>query len=120
MAFRLLLCNVRKDAIAPRQRSSVILGGMLGALIGAQVLVALQHLDLIWQNSQQFSLLLYRSGELFKFYLISYVIFRFFIDFLKPDFHTLFGLSAIQIACVLAILYYLPSIPQVFYKPAQK
>ncbi|WP_313954479.1 prolipoprotein diacylglyceryl transferase family protein [Aulosira sp. FACHB-615] len=62
----------------------------------------------------------YRSGELFKFYLISYVIFRFFIDFLKPDFHPLFGLSAIQIACGLAFLYYLPNIPQVFYIQAHK
>ncbi|MBD2496296.1 prolipoprotein diacylglyceryl transferase [Nostoc sp. FACHB-280] len=222
VAFRLLLCNVRKDAIAPRQRSSVIVGGMLGALIGAKLLVAVQHLDLIWQNPQQLGLLLlqgktvvgallggligveitkkiigvhqstgdvfaypliigtaigrigcfltglsdrtygiattlpwgvdfgdgilrhptqlyeilfcvcllfllnlrcryqYRNGDLFKFYLISYVIFRFFIDFLKPDFHFLFGLSAIQIACVLAILYYLPSIPQVFYISDQK
>ncbi|WP_313934195.1 MULTISPECIES: prolipoprotein diacylglyceryl transferase family protein [Nostocaceae] len=28
----------------------------------------------------------YRSGDLFKFYLISYVIFRFFIDFTKTRF----------------------------------
>ncbi|MBE9205373.1 prolipoprotein diacylglyceryl transferase [Nostoc sp. LEGE 06077] len=216
IAFRLLLCNIRKDAIAPRQRSSVMVGGMLGALIGAKVLVALQHLDLVGQNLQELALLLlqgktvigallggligveitkkiigvrqstgdvfvypliigtaigrigcfltglsdrtygiattlpwsvdfgdgisrhptqlyeilfficlifllnfrrryqYRNGDLFKFYLISYLSFRFFIDFIKPDFHPLLGLSAIQIACLCTIIYYLPSIPQVF------
>ncbi|MCC5635262.1 prolipoprotein diacylglyceryl transferase [Nostoc sp. CHAB 5844] len=220
-AFRLLLFNVRKDAIAPSQRSSVMVGGMLGALIGAKVLVALQHLDLIWQNPQQLGLILlqgktvvgallggligveitkkiigihqstgdvfvyplivgtaigrigcfltglsdrtygiattlpwgidfgdgilrhptqlyeilfciclifflnlrqrysYRNGDLFKFYLISYLSFRFLIDFIKPDFRPLFGLSAIQIACLLTLIYYYRSIPQLFYFKAR-
>lgn len=216
VAFRLMLRNVRKDSIAPSQRSSVIVGGMLGALIGAKLLVGLQHVDLIWQNYQQFLLLLlqgktvvgallggligveitkkligvkqstgdvfvyplivgtaigrigcfltglsdrtygistnlpwgvdfgdgiyrhptqlyeiifllclmiflhFRSryqleqGELFRFYLISYLGFRFLIDFIKPDFHPLLGMSAIQIACLLAVLYYSRSIREIF------
>lgn len=208
VAFRLLLRNVRKDAIAPSQRSYVMLGGMVGALIGAKVLVGLQHIDLLWQNPQQLILILlqgktvvgallggligveitkkivgirqstgdvfvvplivgtavgrigcfltglsdrtygiattlpwgidfgdgiprhptqlyeilflicliflvklrrrypYQNGDLFKFYLISYLSFRFLIDFIKPDFHPLFGLSAIQFACLLTLVYY--------------
>ncbi|MBD2195966.1 MULTISPECIES: prolipoprotein diacylglyceryl transferase [Calothrix] len=213
-AFRLLIKRVRKDSITPSQRTSVIVGGMIGALIGAKMLVWLQHIDLIWQNQQQLLLLLlqgktvvgallggligveitkkilgihqstgdvfvfpltvgtaigrigcfltglsdrtygiattlpwgvdfgdgvprhptqlyeilflllliiflswrsrfqYENGELFKFYLISYFAFRFLIDFIKPDFHPFLGLSAIQIACLLTILYYRRSIPQ--------
>ncbi len=58
IAFRLVLFNSRKDSIAPTQRSSVIVGGMVGALIGAKVLVLLQHMYLAWQNWQQFLWLL--------------------------------------------------------------
>jgi hypothetical protein len=47
IAFRLVLLNSRKDTIAPTQRSSVIVGGMVGALVGAKVLVLLQHIDVI-------------------------------------------------------------------------
>lgn len=216
-AFRLLIRRVRKDSITPSQRTSVIVGGMIGALIGAKILVWLQHIDLIWQNQQQLLLLLlqgktvvgallggligveitkkilgihqstgdvfvfplivgtaigrigcfltglsdrtygiattlpwgvdfgdgvprhptqlyeiifllfliiflrwrsrfqYENGELFKFYLISYFGFRFLIDFIKPDFHPLLGLSAIQITCLLTILYYRRSIFKMFH-----
>jgi phosphatidylglycerol---prolipoprotein diacylglyceryl transferase len=215
-AFRLLLRRVRKDSITPSQRTSVIVGGMVGALIGAKMLVLLQHIDLIWQNQQQLILLLlqgktvvgallggligvettkkiigitqstgdvfvypliwgtaigrigcfltglsdrtygiatnlpwgidfgdgivrhptqlyeilflilltlflqlrsrykYQNGDLFKFYLIFYFGFRFLVDFIKPDFHPFLGLSAIQLACLLTILYYWRSIPQMF------
>ncbi|BAY24820.1 prolipoprotein diacylglyceryl transferase [Calothrix sp. NIES-2100] len=215
-AFRLLIHHVRQDSIAPSQRSSVIVGGMVGALIGAKMLVWVQHIDLMWQNQQQLLLLLlqgktvvgallggligvettkkilgihqstgdvfvyplilgtaigrigcfltglsdrtygiatklpwgvdfgdgihrhptqlyeilflgllmlflhyrsrykYQNGDLFKFYLISYLSFRFLVDFIKPDFHPFLGLSAIQLACLLAILYYRRSIPQLF------
>lgn len=58
IAFRILLLNSRKDIIAPTQRSSVIVGGMVGALIGAKALVLLQHIYLAWQNWQQLLLLL--------------------------------------------------------------
>jgi len=222
IALRLVLRHLRQDAIAPSQRSSVMVGGMLGALIGAKVLVGLQHLDLIWQHPQELGLIIlqgktivgailggligveitkkiigvhqstgdvfvypliigtaigrvgcfltglsdrtygitttlpwgvdfgdgiprhptqlyeilfclclilllkfrsryqYRNGDIFKFYLISYLTFRFLIDFIKPDFHPLLGLSAIQIACLLALIYYHRSIPQLFYLKVRK
>lgn len=47
----------------------------------------------------------YRSGALFQLYFAAYLGFRFLIDFLKPDFHPFLGLSAIQIACLLGLLY---------------
>ncbi|BAZ67246.1 MAG: prolipoprotein diacylglyceryl transferase [Pelatocladus maniniholoensis HA4357-MV3] len=214
VALRLVLRNVRKDIITPPQRTSIIVGGMLGALVGAKALVLLQHIDLLWQNSQLFLLLLlqgktvvgallgavigveitkkiigvkrstgdvfvyplilgtaigrigcfltglsdrtygiatklpwgvdfgdgiirhptqlyeiifliiliifirlrsryqYQEGDLFKFYLVCYLIFRFLIDFIKPDFHIFLGMSAIQIACLCAIIYYNRSIPE--------
>ncbi|BAY94588.1 prolipoprotein diacylglyceryl transferase [Tolypothrix sp. PCC 7601] len=216
VAFRLLIFRLRKDAIAPSQRSSVIVGGMIGALMGAKLLVGVEHIDLIWQNQQQFLLLLlqgktvvgallggligveltkkiigihqstgdvfvyplivgtaigrigcfltglsdrtygiatklpwgidfgdgifrhptqlyeilflglliiflqfrsryqYQNGDLFKFYLISYFSFRFLVDFIKPDFHPFWGLSAIQVACLLTIVYYRHTISQIF------
>ncbi|NEQ79106.1 MAG: prolipoprotein diacylglyceryl transferase [Moorea sp. SIO2I5] len=208
IAFRLLLLKSRQDTIAPSQRSSVIVGGMVGALLGAKGLVLLQHCYLAWENWQQLLLLLvqgktvvggllggligvevtkkligikrstgdvfvyplivgtaigrigcfltglsdrtygiattlpwgvdfgdgiYRhptqlyeiifllalmvflkistpyqrqEGDLFKSYMVAYLGFRFLMDFLKPDFHLIFGLSAIQIACLLGLFYY--------------
>jgi phosphatidylglycerol---prolipoprotein diacylglyceryl transferase len=213
VSFRLVLRNIRKDSIAPSARTSVIVGGMVGALVGAKILVWLQHIDLFRQNPEQFFLLLlqgktvvgallggligveitkkiigvtkstgdvfvyplivgtaigrigcfltglsdktygvattlpwgvdfgdgihrhptqiyeiiflislilflnirrqyqYQEGYLFKFYLITYLGFRFLVDFIKPDFRPIVGLSAIQIACLIAIFYYYRSLP---------
>lgn len=221
IAFRVLLRNLRRDAIAPTQRSSVVVGGMVGALVGAKALVLLQHLNLLG-DWQQFLLLLiqgktvvgallggligveltkkiigvnrstgdvfvyplivgtaigrigcfltglsdgtygvatnlpwgidfgdgisrhptqlyeilfllslmlflrFRSryqrqeGDLFKFYLVAYLGFRFLIDFIKPDFHPILGMSAIQIACLLALLYYRGSLVGLFNFPRDR
>lgn len=206
-AFRLLLWQVKADSIPFAQRSAVMIGGLVGALVGAKGLVLLQHLDLLWAHWQQWLLLLlqgktvvgallgglvgvevtkrwlgftqstgdafvypllvgtaigrigcfltglsdrtygiattlpwgvdfgdgvarhptqlyeivflvvlawviwlrsrypYRSGALFQLYFAAYLGFRFLIDFLKPDFHPFLGLSAIQVACLLGLLY---------------
>ncbi len=216
VVLRLVLRNVRKDSIAPEQRTSVIISGILGALLGAKFLVWLQHIDLIWQNSQQLLFILVQGktivgallggvigveitekilgvnrstgdvfvfpliigtalgrigcfltglsdqtygipttlpwgvnfgdgiprhptqlyeiifllilmlflhlrsryqrqeGDLFKFYLISYLSFRFLIDFIKPDFRPFLGVSAIQIACFITIFCYRRNIIQMF------
>lgn len=216
VALGLLMRNVRRDSISKSNRTSIMVGGMVGALIGAKLLVVLQHLDFIWQHPQSIILILlqaktmvggllggvigveitkkmigvtqstgdafvyplivgtaigrigcfltglddhtygilttlpwgvdfgdgiyrhptqlyeilflvilllflhfrsryqYQSGQLFRFYLISYLSFRFLIDFIKPDFHPFLGLSAIQVACLIAILYYCPSIMPMF------
>jgi phosphatidylglycerol---prolipoprotein diacylglyceryl transferase len=219
IAFRLLWRQVRADSISASQRSSVMVGGIVGAVLGAKLLVLLQHIDLLWQNRDQLLLMLMQgktvvgallgglvgvevtkkwiglqqatgdafvypllvgtmigrvgcfltglsdrthgipttlpwgidfgdgiprhptqlyeiiflgflliilrrrewasqqeagqrgrspleAGDLFKIYLISYLGFRFLVDFLKPDFHPLWGLSAIQFACLAGLIYY--------------
>ncbi len=212
VALRLALRNFRRDAIAPTQRSLVIVGGLVGGLIGAKVLVLLQHLDLLWQSREQFLLLFFQGktivgallgaligveltkkmlgikqstgdafvyplilgmaigrvgcfltglsdltygiatslpwgvdfgdgiprhptqlyeiifllglmlvlkwrdrdlqevGDRFKVFMIAYLSFRFLMDFIKPDFRPLLGLSAIQIACLLGLIYYRKSL----------
>lgn len=47
-----------------------------------------------------------KNGELFKWFMLLYFAFRFGIEFLKPNVFYLFGLSTIQILCVLCWLYY--------------
>jgi len=44
-----------------------------------------------------------QEGDLFKFSIIAYLGFCFLIDFLKPYFHVILGLSAIQIASALGL-----------------
>lgn len=219
VAFCLLLRNRRSDTIPFSQRSSVIVGGMIGAFLGAKGLVFLQHIDVVWQNWQQGVLLIlqgktvvgallgglvgveltkyrigltqstgdvfvypllagaaigrmgcfltglsdrtygiattlpwgvdfgdgiprhptqlyemgfllilalaigwrrrtpYKSGELFQIYLAAYLSFRFLIDFLKPDFHLFLGMSAIQLACLIGLLYSLRQFSRRFFIP---
>lgn len=46
------------------------------------------------------------DGARFKIFLASYLVFRFMIEFIKPDYFFSFGLSVIQIVCLGGILYY--------------
>ncbi|HEY9645074.1 MAG TPA: prolipoprotein diacylglyceryl transferase family protein, partial [Chroococcidiopsis sp.] len=57
IAFRLLLWGLRTDTIPVAQRSWVIVGGLVGALLGAKGLVLVQHLDLLWSQWPQWLLL---------------------------------------------------------------
>ncbi|MFD2725759.1 prolipoprotein diacylglyceryl transferase [Hyunsoonleella rubra] len=47
-----------------------------------------------------------KNGDLFKWFMILYFGFRFFIEFLKPNVFYVFGLSTIQILCLVCLLYY--------------
>jgi prolipoprotein diacylglyceryltransferase len=48
-----------------------------------------------------------RAGDRFRYFLASYLLFRFAADFLKPDPPPIaLGLSAIQWACLAGLLYY--------------
>ncbi|MBD2107015.1 prolipoprotein diacylglyceryl transferase family protein [Nodosilinea sp. FACHB-13] len=207
VAMGLLRRNVSRDAIPLNQRSSVVVGGLIGALVGAKLLVLLQHIDLLGSDWRSWLLLglqgktvvgallggligveltkkwigltrstgdafvfpllagtaigrvgcfltglsdrtygtvtalpwgidfgdglprhptqLYEigflialgmflawyrksdppSGKLFQLYLVGYLGFRFVVDFLKPDFQPLLGLSFIQLACLLGVAY---------------
>ena len=53
------------------------------------------------------------NGDLFKWFMILYFGFRFCIEFLKPNVFFVFGLSTIQILCVVCLLYYRNTIVKV-------
>ena len=46
------------------------------------------------------------DGLKFKLFLFSYLVFRFFVEFIKPDPAVFYSLSAIQIAALAGIIYY--------------
>ena len=214
VALRLTLRNGRRSSLSASQQTSVLVGGMVGALAGAKLLVMLQHVYLAWESPLQYGLLLLqgktvvgallgavagveitkkiiglrqstgdtfvwplllgmmmgrvgcfltglrdrtygtvtqlpwgvdfgdglsrhptqlyevlflavlglmllfwqrrtekeqpsaKSGELFQRFMVGYLTFRLLVDAIKPDFHPLLGLSAIQVACILGLAYY--------------
>ncbi|HEY0828226.1 MAG TPA: prolipoprotein diacylglyceryl transferase family protein [Bacilli bacterium] len=46
------------------------------------------------------------DGILFQQFMFSYLLFRFFIDFIKPTLHPYAGLNNIQLACLAGLGYY--------------
>jgi len=46
------------------------------------------------------------DGSKFKLFMVSYLIFRLLIEFIKPDYFFSFGLSVIQLVCMAGLLYY--------------
>lgn len=46
------------------------------------------------------------NGALFKLFLISYLIFRFLVEFLKDNAFTMLSLSVLQITCLFGLIYY--------------
>lgn len=48
----------------------------------------------------------FKNGSLFKLFMISYFLFRFLIEFIKPNTFFLLGLSNIQLSCIFCFLYY--------------
>jgi phosphatidylglycerol:prolipoprotein diacylglycerol transferase len=60
------------------------------------------------------------EGVTFKIFMIAYLLFRFFLDFIKPHYNIVMGLSAIQLACITGLLYYRNDIwfmQKMFLKP---
>ncbi len=47
-----------------------------------------------------------QQGALFKLFMISYLVFRFLVDFIKPHYTFNVGLSTIQLTCIAGLLYY--------------
>ncbi len=46
------------------------------------------------------------DGARFKIMMTSYLVFRLGVEFIKPDYFFSFGLSVIQLVCLIGILYY--------------
>ena len=55
----------------------------------------------VWEKYYQFA-----DGARFKLFMVSYLLFRFWVEFIKPDYFFGFGLSVIQLVCIAGILYY--------------
>jgi len=50
------------------------------------------------------------EGDLFKIFMVGYFAFRLCVDSLKPDVRVMAGLTSIQWACILMLLYYAPDV----------
>ena len=46
------------------------------------------------------------DGLSFKIFMITYLLFRFLLDFIKPHYNIVMGLSVIQLACIAGLIYY--------------
>lgn len=57
----------------------------------------------------------FTDGSKFKLFMVSYLLFRFLDEFIKPDYFFSFGLSVIQLVCFAGILYYY----KVFLSPSK-
>lgn len=57
----------------------------------------------LWRTERKVKL---SDGSRFKIFMASYLLFRFVIEFIKPDYFFSFGLGVIQLVCLAGILYY--------------
>ncbi len=54
-----------------------------------------------------------KNGSRFKIFLSTYFLYRFFVEYIKPNDFYIFGFCAIQICCLIGVIYYW----RVFVKP---
>jgi len=54
----------------------------------------------------------YPRGDLFKLFMVAYLGWRLLVDFIKPAYATVLGLSAIQLACIAGLAWYAPHLPR--------
>lgn len=47
-----------------------------------------------------------KSGHIFQWFMVYYFVFRFFLEFLKPNEFFILGLSSIQYLCIVCVIYY--------------
>jgi prolipoprotein diacylglyceryltransferase len=60
-----------------------------------------------------------QEGLRFKLFMISYLLFRLLIDFIKPREELVGPMGAIQIACILGLLYYSKTIINLIFNPRE-
>ncbi len=48
----------------------------------------------------------YVSGRMFQWFMASYLLFRFLIEYIKPTLHPYWGHNNIQLACLAGLVYY--------------
>ncbi|PKF75118.1 prolipoprotein diacylglyceryl transferase [Chryseobacterium sp. PMSZPI] len=57
----------------------------------------------------------YPSGFIFQLFMLSYFIFRFILDFMKPRIEIVGNLGTIQLVCICVIIYYIYAIKNTQY-----
>jgi len=57
-----------------------------------------------------------KEGMVFKFFMITYLGFRFLLEFIKPHVNIFMGMSIIQWAGILTWLYYIPTIFNLIFR----
>jgi phosphatidylglycerol---prolipoprotein diacylglyceryl transferase len=55
------------------------------------------------------------NGYRFQFFMIAYLLFRLFLDFIKPHYVYFIGLGTIQLCCVVGLLYYSRTIYKILF-----
>ncbi len=56
----------------------------------------------------------FEDGQIFQFFMISYLAYRFLSEFIKPGVKFYYGFNAIQLACIAGLIYYRKSILLLF------
>jgi prolipoprotein diacylglyceryltransferase len=83
-------------------------------------LYEIAFLGLLWMGlavlTRRFRL---RSGYQFQGFMVAYLLFRLALDAIKPGYRFAWGLGTIQVACLLGIAYYGPTIYRLFTAPRQ-
>jgi prolipoprotein diacylglyceryltransferase len=70
-------------------------------------LYEIAFLALLWAGLVQVEKrVLFEAGARFKLFMIAYLLFRFFQDFIKPHYTFPIGLSTIQLTSLVGLLYY--------------
>jgi len=70
-----------------------------------------------WRAHERLVVGALRRGDLFRGFMVLYLGFRLVVDWIKPESRPYLGLSGIQIACLLGLLYYLRDLPRIFLRP---
>jgi len=68
----------------------------------------------LWGTKNKY---LFHSGVIFQFFMISYLLFRLAIEWIKPSFRFGIGLTTIQITCILGLSYFSKTIFLLLTKP---
>ena len=60
-----------------------------------------------------------KNGYTFQIFMIAYLIYRFFQEFIKPSYFFNFGLSTIQITALIGLIYYYKTIFIILLNPSK-
>jgi phosphatidylglycerol:prolipoprotein diacylglycerol transferase len=60
-----------------------------------------------------------KNGFTFQIFMIAYLIYRFFQEFIKPSYFYSFGLSTIQITAIIGLIYYYKTIFIILLNPSK-